>query len=246
MSRAPHAHHVNSPRCACLGAGPADGPTRRSRLVLAEARAGDGRRQGRDRQGPLPRRRGARGAPRESRLLRGARSARSAGGCADDQGRDLPAVLHDQAVRVGGGHDARGGRPHPAQRSRLEAHSEARQSPGERPAIRSRHGQGRLRAGARGARDDDPGSAPPHLGAGLREHEPREGEGAVRKGGCRLEQGHAGRADRAPREGAARPPARNGVGVQHLDRRAGPRDRGGPPARPSGSFSRLASSCRSR
>ena len=108
---------------------------------------------------------------------------------AHDEGRDLPPLLDDQALHLGRGHDAGRGRAPPAERSRLPAHPEAQGPPGERPTPRHPDRQGELHAGAGRARDDDPGSAPPHLRARLRpEHEPRRGEGGVRQGGRGLER----------------------------------------------------------
>ena len=88
--------------------------------------------------------------------------------------------------------------------------------------------QGDVRAGAGGARDDDPGPAAPYLRPRLRaEHEQRRGEGGVRQGRGDLGRGHPDRADRPDRAGAARPSARLGLGVRPLDRCARPRGGGG-------------------
>ena len=80
--------------------------------------------------------------------------------------------------------------------------------------------------GAGRARDDDPGSPPAHVGAGLRiVHAERADEGAVREGRRELGRRDARRADRAARQGPARPPAGDDLGVQPVHRRAGPRGR---------------------
>ena len=115
------------------------------------------------------------------------------------------------------------------------------------PRVRPRDRQGVLRAGAGRARDDrsriccatPPGSSTASFTshAGVKE--------AYAKEGVDWDERDAGRADRAPRECAARAPAGIGLGVQPLDRRAGACGRSGERRHPRRSSSRSASSPRS-
>ena len=159
-------------------------------------------------------------SPRQGRLVRRGRRARSGDQGPDDEGLDLPHLLDEQADHLGGGDDALRGRQVLSGRPRLEVHPAAGRPQGGRREARSQRRQAHPRAGAGPARHDHPGSLSPHLGPDLRllrqgprEEDVRRDEGLER---LPLER----RAGRPARQAAARLSAGHHVGLQPLDRRA--------------------------
>ena len=219
----------------------------RRRTLVRETRPHRADPARRRRAWPHPRRRRDRGAQGAYRVLRHRRLPRQELERADAARRDLPHRVDDQAARVRRNDDALRRRPALAHGSRLEVHPGARQSPGRRGEARSGHRQDRVLHDAGGVRDDDPGSAAPHVRLHLRQPRYDAGPQALRGRYERTHtRAHGAGVHRAARQAAAPESAGHDVGVRLLDRRPRARRRSRRRASRSARFSPSASSVRSR
>ncbi len=173
---------------------------------------------GRQRQAAGPA--GRRHAPRRGGLRRDLRQGRRRAQQAGAARHDLPHLLHDQAAHLDGDQDALRRRPLPARRPDLEVHSRLRQParvPGRQPR------QDGPRAGR--ARHHLPRPAHPHVGPDLRHDGDQRRRRALSRQGRRRRfpdlHRHAQGRRRAARHAATDRPARQGVELQRVDRRAG-------------------------